>query len=495
MFLIGFSYLYSFLYSYEILCLTSAMFLYILQVTFEERLFRKYKLKPAQLAGYEGMFGIVFASIVVLVTNNMSCSNNYRQDPSILNCTYGKLDNFHWFFQYFISTLGDFFVVLAYIMLTTVSTYASYLIIKKISAITKVLSDCNSLFLNQITLMIAEQISFSWYYILYYAICIKGTLLFCEIIVYPCFGFNNKKGHGFRNLNNLACQQQYDQNQNDLLYHQYNNLGDLNQNLNSAGGNNIVALIQNKEGDNQLRQPLLKEINLQPNYQQPRPSNIYNQIGIIKEEQKEQPQYYPSKASNQNNQYPNQQQRLSQNLVNQPQNQSLSYKDYATIKQILKEIKSMQFEKLVQIKQIIALIEDVDKKIPLSEHCLKLKIAKILQQTATVLTKNYSNTIKMKMTKLIQEDQYSDVCKINEMRYIQDRMYFLVNNNNITTNCIKEIINWIEKDLQPGELEKASQNLQQINDQFLNEQQKNQQQSDSNWGEKYYVLQQKIKSY
>ncbi|KAL4463213.1 hypothetical protein ABPG74_007214 [Tetrahymena malaccensis] len=472
-------------------------------LTIEEKFYRQYKLNPAQLAGYVGMFGIVFASFGVIVANNINCVDIQDKFQHIV-CYYeynkgvsdNKLDSFSLFISNtFNTSAGNFFLVLVYITLTIFSIYASYFIIKKISAITKVLSDCSSLFLNQLTCMIVNLFQFQWYYMLYYAICIKGTILFCEIIVYRCFGFNNKKGHGFRNPNTLAYFQQNDQNQNNILYIQYNHQVDQQQNLNSAGGNNIVALIQN-EGDNQLRQPLFQQINQESRYQQPRSSNVQNQIGIIKEEQKgqsKQQQFLSSNVSNQKNQYPNQQQRISQNLVNQPQNQQLSYQDYATIKQILKDIKSMQFEKLAQIKQIIALIEDVDKKIPLSEHSLKLKIAKILQQTATVLTKNYSNTIKMKMAKLIQEDQYSDVTKINEMRYIQDRMYFLVNNNNITTNCIKEIINWIEKDLQPGELEKASQNLQQINDQFLNEQERDQQQSDSNWGQNYQAIQQKIK--
>ncbi|KAL4495311.1 hypothetical protein ABPG73_022356 [Tetrahymena malaccensis] len=449
-----------------------SILLKVIQLTIEERFYRKYKLKPVQLAGYEGIFGIIFQSIRLLAGVN------------------GMFDNFGLFISNtFQTSAGNFFLVLAYFILNTLSTYTGQLIIKKISAMTRALSDCNSLFLNGIILMIANLFQFKWYFILYYAICIKGTLLFCEILVYPCLGFNKNSGHGVRET-------QYGQIYNNLIYPQYYSQGGQYQNLNNAGGNNIVVLIHNIEGDNQLRQPLFQQINLESNQQQPRPSNVQNQIGIIKEEQRDQPQqqqFPPSNVQIQNNQYPNQQERLIQNLAIQPQNQQLSYQDFATIKQILKEIKSMKFEKLTQIKQIIALIEDVDKKIPLSENSLKQKIAKILQQMANILTKNYSNTIKMKMAKLIQEDQYSDVSKINEMRYIQDRMYFIVNNNNITTNCIKEIINWIEKDLQSGEFEQATQKLQQINDQFLNEQERDQQQSDSNWGENYETIQQKIK--
>ncbi|KAL4463210.1 hypothetical protein ABPG74_007211 [Tetrahymena malaccensis] len=505
MFLIGFSNLgiAKSLMAFRIVFIILQMILLTIQLTFEERLFRKYKLNPAQLAGYEGMFGIVFALIGVIVANNVSCNQvdnvlEYQICEGDYQGDNLHLDSFDQFISdTFQSSAGTFFLVLVYFLLTTFSSYTAYLITKKISAITRVLLNCNSLFLNQIMGMIGNFINFQWFYLLYYAICLKGTLLFCEVILYPCWGFNKNRGHSVRDTYTLAYQQKYDQNQNNILYIQYNNQGDQYQNLNRLAGNNVVGLIQNNERDNQIHQPLLQEINLQSNYQQHRPLNVQNQIGIIKEEQKEQPQQYqfnPQKASNQNNQNPNQQQRLSQNLVNQPQNSSLSYQDYATIKQILKDIKSMQFEKLSQIKQIIVLVEDVNKKIPLSEHCLKLKIPKILQQMANILTKNYSNTIKMKMAKLIQEDQYSDVSKINEMRYIQDRMYFLVNNNNITTNCIKEIINWLEKDLQPGEFEQASQNLQQINDQFLTEQQRDQQQSDSNWGEKYAAIKQKIKS-
>ncbi|KAL4463212.1 hypothetical protein ABPG74_007213 [Tetrahymena malaccensis] len=483
MFLIGFKSLGEEIYVLQIFFLILAKILFTIQLTYEEQLFRKYKLNPAQLAGYEGIFGIVFASIGVIISNNISCQDsfcNYDNDGQ------GYLDNFSQFFSNTFISAGNFFLVFVHILLTTFLSYVAYLIIKKISAITFVLSQSNSQFLNNIMLMIANLMDFQWYYIIYYILSVKGTLVFCEIIRYPCFGFNRNRGHGIGHPQILAYQQQYDQNYNNLIYPQ--------QNFNE--GNNIVVLIQNKEIDNQLHQPLLQEISSEPNYQQPRPSNNQNQIGIIIEEQKGQPQqqqFQPSNVLNQNNQYPNQQQRINQNLVNQPQNQQLLYQDFATIKQILKDIKSIQFEKLAQIKQIIALIEDVDKKIPLQEHSLRLKIAKILQQMANKLTKNYSNTIKMKMAKLIQEDQYSDVTKINEMRYIQDRMYYLVNNNNITANCIKEIINWIERDLQPDELEKASQNLQQINDQFLNEQDRDQQYSDSNWGENYQAIQQKIK--
>ncbi|KAL4463211.1 hypothetical protein ABPG74_007212 [Tetrahymena malaccensis] len=204
----------------------------------------------------------------------------------------------------------------------------------------------------------------------------------------------------------------------------------------------------------------------------------------------QQQQFTPS--TNNFNQDPSRQQNQNQNDINQPNTQQYqSNQKHQAIKEVLKDIDSMQIEKLAQIKQIITSIEDVQQKIPSQDNELKYKVSKILQKIAGVLIKNYSNTIKMKILQLILEDQYENVYKINEIRYIQERMYLLINNNNISSQCINEVIGWIENNLQPKELALATQTIQTINQQFVNEQQKDQQ-NEANWTESYKAIQQKV---
>ncbi|KAL4482456.1 hypothetical protein ABPG72_001432 [Tetrahymena utriculariae] len=454
----------------EIFFYALSWFSYAAQLSLEEKLYSKHFLNPAQLAGYEGIFGIFFAFLGILISNFTECN----QGQGIYNlCKSGVFDDFPLFMKQIFSfdAPGIFFLAVGIIILNIFSICAGQVIIKQISALTRVISDSNSLLLSSILYPITGYQLFEWQYLFFYLICIAATLVFCEIIVLPCFGFDKNRGHGVVTIavaapQALVYQQQSYQNQNQPQQNSYNFHNQNYQNYNSTRNNNQVVVngIQNNKQDHILYQPFLQaDINLATNQQQNRPS------------------------------YANQQQTQNQNIFNNPNNLNLNQLNLKATKEVLKEIKSMQFENLAQIKQIIVLLEDIDSKISQQEHSLRSNIAKILQNIAGVLMKNYSNTIKMKMVKLVLEDQYKDVSKINEMRYIQDRLYFLVSNTIISTKCISEIISWIENNIQPSALNQATQNIQQVNEQFFTEQQRDQQESVSNWREKYQVMQQKLK--
>ncbi|EAR89008.2 transmembrane protein, putative (macronuclear) [Tetrahymena thermophila SB210] len=334
------------------------------------------------------------------------------------------------------------------------------------SALTRAISDSNSFILGWLLFMMAGYYSFGWQYLLGYVISILGIIIFCEILVLPWFGFNKNRGHDF-----VAPKLNYYYSQEAYPYYYQANIP-IQQQQNYNGYNNQVINLENNQQNQFLNQPLLAEINLAPNQQLQRPSNISNQ------------DYYSQ----------NRQQTLHQNLIDQPNNFSQNQLNFQTTKEVLKEILSMQFENLTQIKQIIVLIQDIQAKTPQQDHSTKNEIAKILKKIASQLTNDYLNTIKMRMLKLVQEDQYANVYKINEMRYISERLSFLVDNNNsnITIKSINEIIAWIEDNHQPTEFTQTLQNIQAINQLFLSEYQRNQE-SGLNWKDQYEAIQQKLK--
>ncbi|EAR89009.2 transmembrane protein, putative (macronuclear) [Tetrahymena thermophila SB210] len=468
---------------FPILAFIFSWFTNAAQLSYEEMLYRKYMLNPAQVSGYEGMFGIIFALIGSLVWTYIH--NQYFQE-----------DFYSFVSQVFsFKNPAIFFLVLVVVLINIFSSCVNQIIIKQMSALTRAISDSNSFILGLLLFMMAGYYSFIWQYLLGYVISILGTIIFCEILVLPWFGFNKNRGHDFvaPKLNLYYFQQTYPQ--------QYQANIPIQFQYNYNGYNNQVVNLENNQQNQFLNQPLLAEINISPNQYSQRPSNVLNNNNNYNQSKQDNitgPQNYqfrPSNISSQDNQSQNRQYTLHQNLIAQPNNFSQNQLNFQTTKEVLKEILSMQFENLTQIKQIIALIQDIQAKTPLQDHSTKNEIAKILKKIASQLTNDYLNTIKMRMLKLVQEDQYANVYKINEMRYISERLSFLVDNNNsnITIKSINEIIAWIEDNHQPTEFTQTLQNIQAINQLFLSEYQRNQE-IRSNWIDQYEAIQQKLKS-
>ncbi|KAL4463207.1 hypothetical protein ABPG74_007208 [Tetrahymena malaccensis] len=599
-------------------------FSYTAQISCEEMLYSKFQLNPAQVAAYEGMFGIIYASIGVLISGFLNCASTQP-------CYYygDSQDNFGQFMKqvFSFSNVNVFFLVFGGILFATFSICVGQAIIKQMSGLAKTVLDTSSLFFYWIFLLILQQEDFKWYYLFGYLFCISGAVIFCEIFVFPCLGFDKKRGR-IASSAQVQGQQYHFQNQ----YASKTNYQKQNPDLIS----NQQQLNQNKAADNKKYsqqnqisyQPLLGELESESyQQQQPRPSNIKNQNSdqirnqnqanlfsnqnskdqrqafqqqqadqnpqiipvqqaqneilirnnsstqkqpsqqlqnqqqirnneinlrsenqqqnIFQKEQQQnerkqnyqerniQQQVLPQVQENQQMQYQQQQQQQSrpstnnktniqqqvlplgqenmqiqqQQQIQQPRPSTFDYNQdprrqsnnqqyyrnqkYQGLYEALEEIETMQLEKMEQIKQIVASIEDIQSRIPSQENELKYKVSKILQKIAGALIKNYSNTIKMKILQLILEDQYENVYKINQIRYIQDRLYFLVNNNNISSQCINQVIRWIEDNLQPSELALATQTIQTINQQFINEQQRDQQ-NDINWTESYKAIQKKV---
>ncbi|EAR89007.3 transmembrane protein, putative (macronuclear) [Tetrahymena thermophila SB210] len=436
-------------------------------------------LNPAQVSGYEGMFGIIFAPIGIII--------NYYTDDN---------DNFSYFVSdvFYFNNTSLFLLALVVVLINIFSSSVNQIIIKQMSALTRAISDSNSFILGWLFFMMAGLYSFGWQYLFGYVISFLGIIIFCEIIVLPWFGFNKNRGHDFvaPKLNRYYSQQTYPQ--------QYQANIPIQQQYNYNGYNNQVVNLENNQQNQFLNQPLLAEINISPNQYSQRPSNVLNNNNNYNQSKQDNitgPQNYqfrPSNISSQDNQSQNRQQTLHQNLIDQPKNFSQNQLNFQTTKEVLKEILSMQFENLTQIKQIIVLIQDIQAKTPQQDHSTNNEIAKILKKIASQLTNDYLNTIKMRMLKLVQEDQYANVYKINEMRYISERLSFFVDNNNsnITIKCINEIIAWIEDSNQPTEFTQTLQNVQAINQLFLSEYQRNQE-IRSNWKDQYVAIQQKLK--
>ncbi|KAL4482455.1 hypothetical protein ABPG72_001431 [Tetrahymena utriculariae] len=493
-------------------------FSYAAQLSCEEKLYSKYQLNPAQVAAYEGIFGIIFASLGVLISGFIYC-DNYQP-------CYDQQDNFGQFMKqvFSFSNANVFFLVIGGVLFSTFSICTGQAVIKQMSGLTRAILDRTSLFFSWILFVILRQENFQWYILFGYSFCIFGAIIFCEIIVFTCFGMNKKRGHDLVAPSAVAYGQQYYYSDFPTYQPNYPQKNESNfkneqqNNYNSAGSNKQINSKISNQDDQLSYQPLLANLILESDYKQSGPSNVQNQNNQNQNKDQFLNQNLCFQSSHQNQQEkglqflqlqagqndPKQpiqqiqnqiQMKNNQNAPKQPNQQfeNQNQLNFKTIKEILNEIKQMKFENLAQIKQTIALIDEINAKILQQEYSLKSKIGKILQNIAISLMKNYQNTIKMKLIKLIFEDQYLNVAKINEMRYIQDRLYFLVNNNNINSSCINEVIRWIENNLQPNELAQATQNIQAINQQFLNEQYRNQQ-TNSNWAEQFNAFQKKIKS-
>ncbi|KAL4501471.1 hypothetical protein ABPG72_021278 [Tetrahymena utriculariae] len=169
-----------------IILLFCSFFTYATQMVVEERFFGKYFLHPFQAVGYEGMFGIVYASIGILVFD-------FIPNPGSFDATEnGKIEDFpNFIYQVFsFSNVALFFLVLAGIFIIIILNGVGQAVTKYISALARAVLGVTSPFLIWMFCLAALWETFKWYQLVAYFIITTGTLIYNEILVIPLFGFN-----------------------------------------------------------------------------------------------------------------------------------------------------------------------------------------------------------------------------------------------------------------------------------------------------------------
>ncbi|KAL4484973.1 hypothetical protein ABPG74_020150 [Tetrahymena malaccensis] len=169
-----------------IILLVCSFFTYATQMVVEERFFSKYFLHPFQAVGYEGMFGIVYASIGILVFNFIPLPNSFDDTPN------HKIEDFpNFIYQVFsFQNVALFFLVLAGIVIIIILNGVGQAVTKYVSALARAVLGVTSPFLIWMFCLAARWEDFKWYQLVAYFIITTGTLIYNEILVIPLFGFN-----------------------------------------------------------------------------------------------------------------------------------------------------------------------------------------------------------------------------------------------------------------------------------------------------------------
>ncbi|EAS05516.1 nucleotide-sugar transporter (macronuclear) [Tetrahymena thermophila SB210] len=169
-----------------IILLVCSFFTYATQMVVEERFFGKYFLHPFQAVGYEGMFGIVYASLGILIFNFIPNPSSFEATPN------NKIEDFpNFIYQVFsFQNVALFFLVLAGVVIIIILNGVGQAVTKYVSALARAVLGVTSPFLIWMFCLAVGWEDFKWYQLVAYFIITTGTLIYNEILVIPILGFN-----------------------------------------------------------------------------------------------------------------------------------------------------------------------------------------------------------------------------------------------------------------------------------------------------------------
>jgi drug/metabolite transporter (DMT)-like permease len=151
----------------------------------EELLFVKYHLNPLKVAGWEGVWGTLIYSVILVILQFIECTGKL--------CPQGRLDNSERTFEQF----GDnsWLILFTICLLITHCLYNGFGV-----SVTKYASSASRSTMNSCKTAVVWVFfliyrgpgheTFLWLQFFGFIILILGTLIFNEIIVIPLFGFN-----------------------------------------------------------------------------------------------------------------------------------------------------------------------------------------------------------------------------------------------------------------------------------------------------------------
>ena len=166
----------------------------------EEKLMQKYSCHPLKLVGFEGLFGIALYSVFMVLFYFLECP--FTEDKFRTNVCVEQLDG-NWIIEDVIlafKQLGNngvlLFTVLLYTMSIALFNFVGISITKYVSSAARAVVDSIRTVVVWVFFLLMPFVpeptkeSFSWLQLTGFIFLIFGSIIFNEILVLPCGGFN-----------------------------------------------------------------------------------------------------------------------------------------------------------------------------------------------------------------------------------------------------------------------------------------------------------------
>jgi len=165
----------------------------------EEKLLKSYKCHPLKLVGFEGLWGLLIYSTLMIIFKFIQCpfGESLRESICVIN------DNNEWLLEdviFAFRQLGNNNVLLFFALLYTFSislfNFVGISITKFVSSASRAVVDSMRtviVWLFFLTLPFVPESTkeqFSWLQLFGFIILVSGTVVYNEVVVLPCCGFN-----------------------------------------------------------------------------------------------------------------------------------------------------------------------------------------------------------------------------------------------------------------------------------------------------------------
>ncbi|CAD8057135.1 unnamed protein product [Paramecium primaurelia] len=178
-------------YLIGVLFLCLSFFMFSFQVILEEKYFRKYYLNPFELVGLEGLWGLVFTSILLAILEFIPCPSKMQSGcPQNSDGKY-YLEQTIQFFQVVFSFHNKNYQPQLFLLIIAEATSILLLnsicmaVVKYLSALTKSVVQVTTIALVWITCLIIGWEQFYWGQLIGFIILVFGSLIYNNIIKLP----------------------------------------------------------------------------------------------------------------------------------------------------------------------------------------------------------------------------------------------------------------------------------------------------------------------
>ncbi|CAK75461.1 unnamed protein product (macronuclear) [Paramecium tetraurelia] len=167
-------------YLIGVLFLCLSFFMFSFQVILEEKYFRKYYLNPFELVGLEGLWGLVFTTILLSILEFIPCPSQMQSGQQTIQ-----------FFQVVFSFHDKNYQPQLFLLIIAEATSILLLnsicmaVVKYLSALTKSVVQVTTIALVWITCLIIGWEKFYWGQLIGFIILVFGSLIYNNIIKLP----------------------------------------------------------------------------------------------------------------------------------------------------------------------------------------------------------------------------------------------------------------------------------------------------------------------
>jgi len=192
----------------------SGMFFMSLQFTFEEKLMKKYNIDPVKAVGYEGLWGTIFITVLIIILQFSPCITPDIDEKSVAYYLCNTNENNEWTVENFVfafKQMGDSGLICANVIMFGVSyclmVYTGILCSNHSSSAARAVIDtARTIFVWAFFMMPFIELefreSFLWLQFVGFIFLILGNLIYNEILRVPFFNLDYYTKKKIRERNN-----------------------------------------------------------------------------------------------------------------------------------------------------------------------------------------------------------------------------------------------------------------------------------------------------